>query len=220
MNKHIAEIVICDETGEDYDMIMKEFPNEPKIKVFRNEQRLGPFLNKLSCMQKAKCDWICLMDSDNFADIDYFESLLSYTNGNLSMDTVYCPSFAKPRFDYTSLQGITISKSNLQILLKSNKGVLETSFNTGNYCINKYCVNIISSLVNTDKETDAISKVCFPCDVIYMNYLLLIHNCSFIVVPNMYYQHVVHDGSIYINTCTKYAHISHEVHRKFNSIGN
>ena len=218
-NKYVMEIVICDETGEDYDMIVKTFPDEPKIKVYKNEQRLGPFLNKLSCMQKATCDWICLMDSDNFADTDYFDALLSYSNGNLSKDTVYCPSFAKPSFDYTSLQGITISASSLQMVLKRNKAVLETSFNTGNYCINKHCVNIITSLVSTDKEVGEISRVCFPCDVIYMNYLLLTHCCSFLIVPNMYYQHVVHNGSIYVNTCNQYAHISRNVHEKFNSIG-
>jgi glycosyltransferase involved in cell wall biosynthesis len=75
-NKYIKEIVIVDETGEDYAHLLDFYKNEPKIRAFKNETRLGPFLNKLECMKKASYEWICLMDSDNFADLDYFDNFL------------------------------------------------------------------------------------------------------------------------------------------------
>ena len=67
-NNYIYEIIITDETGEDFQKVNEFFKNEEKIKIFKNEKRLGPFLNKLECMKKATLEWICLMDSDNFAN--------------------------------------------------------------------------------------------------------------------------------------------------------
>ena len=219
-NKYIKEIIICDETGEDYDILMTHYSENPKIKLFKNEQRLGPFLNKLSCMEKATYNWICLMDSDNFADIDYFDALQTFTNGDLSSNIVYCPSFAKPTFNYTSNQNILISKSNIQTILKSkHKQTLEVSFNTGNYCIHKKNVDIIKTLLQNDASFINIATTYFPCDVIFMNYLLLIQNVVFILVPHMHYEHVVHDGSIYSTTCNQFSTLINVVHRLFNNIG-
>ena len=37
-----------------------------------NESRLGPFRNKFKSIKLANSKWIALIDSDNFADNDYF----------------------------------------------------------------------------------------------------------------------------------------------------
>ena len=38
-------------------------------------------------------------------------------------------------------------------------------------------------------------------DVLYQNYLLLtVGDCNFISIPNMEYDHIVHNGSYYIQT--------------------
>jgi hypothetical protein len=218
-NNFIKEIIIFDETGEDYEKIKINYSNE-KIKVYKNEKRLGPFLNKLECMKRATCDWICLMDSDNFANISYFDSFMKYVNGMPSNDIIYCPSCALPNFNFTSLQDRLITKKNIKHILNSNKKeLLEITFNTGNYILNKKNINIINTFLIND-EVNQLSKICFPCDVIYMNYLLLMNGQTFIVVPNMYYEHVVHDESIYLKTCDLYNNISDKVHNMFRDLIN
>ena len=72
-DKNIDEIIICDETGNDIDKINNFFPNNQKLRLFKNETRLGPFANKLKACSLAKNEWIALIDSDNFADTDYFQ---------------------------------------------------------------------------------------------------------------------------------------------------
>ena len=57
-NPYIDEIVIVDETGEDYAKIVSKYSSEPKIRVYQNDKCLGPFLNKLKCMNYATNDWI------------------------------------------------------------------------------------------------------------------------------------------------------------------
>ena len=76
-NPYINEIIINDENGNDFEMIKKNFSNE-KLKVYKNESILGPFLNKIDVLKKAKNKWICLMDSDNFADIEYFRVVTEF----------------------------------------------------------------------------------------------------------------------------------------------
>ena len=81
-NTYIDEIIITDENGNDIKKIREMFPNNTKLKLFTNKQLLGPFLNKLEACKKAENEWIVLMDSDNFADIDYFEKGNSFIQKN------------------------------------------------------------------------------------------------------------------------------------------
>ena len=216
-NKYIKEIIIVDETGEDYSRITDVYKNEPKLKVYKNEKRLGPFLNKIECMKKATCEWICLMDSDNFADIDYFDTFFSYVNNTPVKDYIYCPSFSKQNFNYSCIKDIVISKHNLKTYRDSKDSTMVgISFNTGNYILNKECVNVIDMLLTTNDEVKEISKTCFSCDVIYMNCLFLKHDYKFIVIPNMNYEHVVHNGSIYLLTHKQCVEVTERVMKIFN----
>ena len=81
-NNLINEIIITDENGNDIDKIQKMFNNE-KLRLFKNDKRLGPFLNKLSACSKAKNEWIVLIDSDNFADKNYFNVAKDYIEKNI-----------------------------------------------------------------------------------------------------------------------------------------
>jgi hypothetical protein len=55
-NPYIDEIIINDENGNDFEKINNNFKNE-KLKVFKNETILGPFLNKIDVLKKAKNNW-------------------------------------------------------------------------------------------------------------------------------------------------------------------
>jgi hypothetical protein len=196
----VAEIVICDETGEDAKMIQETYKDNEKIKVYVNERVLGAFLNKRKVVSLAKNDIICLMDSDNFAPLSYFEAWVKYIKENgLKDNTVYCPSRTKPQFnhqgfDYRPFIGLydfDKCKKNFHNI------TFVTMLNTGNYIINK---NIFISSTPNESQRD-LEISCKAFDVLFRNYILLTKgNMILAIVPDMEYDHIVHDGSYYTET--------------------
>jgi hypothetical protein len=77
-NEYISEIIITDENGNDIDKIRNVYGENSKLKLYKNETRLGPFLNKIKACSLANNEWIVLMDSDNFAYKDYFQMTKKY----------------------------------------------------------------------------------------------------------------------------------------------
>lgn len=190
-NPYIDEIVIVDETGEDYAEILSKYSAEAKIRLYQNEKCLGPFLNKLKCMKYASNDWICLVDSDNFVDVDYFTKVSALL---LDEMIVYLPSFAAPNFDFRCFNGLLLTKEVIATMSENqNYNLLETCLNTGNYIISKKSVGILSLY-----ESDNFSEICSTCDVLYANYLLLKNGFKLYIVPELSYTHVVHEHSIFI----------------------
>ena len=202
-NPFIDEIVFCDETGEDAKMIQETYKDNEKIKVYINDKILGPFFNKNKVVSLAKNEFICLMDSDNFAPLSYFESWDKYIKENgLKENVIYCPSRTIPQsnhggFDYRSF----IGSYNFEDCKRHYHNVtFSTMLNTGNYIFNKKLF-IESGSEFTNENLDKTYKVC---DVIYKNYLLLTKfNTILTLVPNMEYNHIVHNGSYYIETCSQ-----------------
>lgn len=223
-NEYIDEIIITDENGNDVEKIKERFPDNPKLRLITNETRLGPFLNKLKACSLAKKEWIVLMDSDNFAPQEYFSTAKNYIEnviGEENKNIILAPSKARPRFDYSHLSGFVYKKGNF-----SNNHHLENQIkpwhntpshvlmNTGNYVINKYLLDNL----NINSETDNISKSS-ACDVIYLNTLLFEQlDLNMHIVPNLEYDHVVHDGSIYIQTCNDFGDFINSVHTRYFSL--
>jgi hypothetical protein len=53
-----------------------------------------------------------------------------------------------------------------------------------------------------DSPDLSLAMNCMALDVMFQNYLLFVQgDCKFIVVPDMEYDHVLHDGSYYLQTC-------------------
>lgn len=225
-NTLIDEIIITDENGNDYSELLSSDSiaiqnalKTERLKIFRNEKRLGPFLNKLKACRLAKNEWIALIDSDNFADTTYFQIALKYLKEmDKSVDvirTVISPCFAKPNFNYTSLSNNVITRKKLKYIKKGDsKGVLDILMNTGNYIINKYLVEHI----DLSTETDNIPKSS-ACDVIYFNTLLFEQlDLQFHVVKDLHYTHCVHPGSIYTLTNMHFRQFNQYVHNRFHQL--
>jgi hypothetical protein len=198
-NELINEIIICDENGDDVNKIKSNNSiNCSKLKLYINEAKLGPFLNKQKCCQLATNEWIVLMDSDNFADYDYFKigkSFIETHIENSNKSVILCPSFAKPNFNYTNLEGLCLKREIFELL--KNKENVMILMNTGNYIINKYLIDTIN-LSNEDMEIIHNSSAC---DVILLNTILFEQfNLQMFIVPKLHYSHVVHAGSTYLTT--------------------
>ena len=221
-NNLINEIIITDENGDDVNKIKNAFSNS-KLKLFTNETKLGPFSNKLNACSKASNEWIVLIDSDNFADETYFDIAKNYIEQNIKEEknVILAPSFAKPRFNYSHLSGFVYKKGSFQNnkqleskLLNNSYTSSEVLMNTGNYILNKYLIDNL----NLTNEIENI-KMSSACDVIYLNTLLFEQlNLFLYVIPKLEYEHVVHDGSIYIQTHQQFSQFNSYVHNRYYSL--
>ena len=185
-NPYIDEIVITDEDGHDSELIETYFDN-PKIKIYQNDKRLGPFLNKERAVSLATNDWIALIDSDNYCPMEYFKNWLEYINVNgLDAKCIYCPSKTLPEgnFDFSFLLGYTISRENIKSLWNiHNFGCF---MNTGNYIVNKQ--EYLHNPGNRKYENSVI------LDVLYRNIFMMLNGCYMKAIPKMSYFHVRHVG--------------------------
>ena len=139
----------------------------------------------------------------------------------LGKNVILAPCFAKPRFNYSHLSGFIYKKGNFNnnreiesSRLNGSFTCSETLMNTGNYVINKYLIENL----NLTNETENIRKSS-ACDVIYFNTLLFEQlELNLHVVPNLEYDHVVHDGSVYIQTHQQHAAFNSYVYKRYNSL--
>lgn len=186
-NPHVNELVIVDETGEDYTAITTSFFH-PKLRVYQNESRLGMLKNKLRAASYATSDFIAILDSDNFADIGYFEAFKTFvTSHSVDHSHVFLPSFARPTFNYCKWIDIPITKNNIVQLMPE----IETCLNTMNSIVSKQLISSIDIL----KDVPMCDEIgCY--DSQYFNlYLMFNFNATLRVVENMDYEHRVHDES-------------------------
>lgn len=222
-NEYVNEIIITDENGNDIEKINKTFPNNSKLILIKNATRLGPFLNKVKACSFAKNEWIVLMDSDNFANKDYFVLAKKYIEnviGN-SKNIILAPSKAHPHFDFSHLSGFIYNRGNFEKNkhLENQKKQWYHSpsgvcMNTGNYVINKFLIDNL----NLQNETDNIQKSS-ACDVIYFNTLLFEQlDVNMHIVSDMEYEHVVHDGSTYLQTRDNYQDYNNSVYARYNNL--
>ena len=211
----IDEIIITDENGNDYEKITNYFKNT-KIKCYKNDKRLGCFMNKLKCCKLAKNEWIVLMDSDNFADADYFFKAKEYIEkNNPSNNSILAPDFAKPTFNFKHLSNMIFNKETKNQILQHDRTSkihgLRVCLNTGNYVINKFLINNLN--INSEIENIKYSNTC---DVIYFNTLLFEQlNMNLNIVKDFEYIHNVHNGSVYIRENRKYVAFNKYVHERF-----
>lgn len=182
----IDEVLIMDDCSKDeYWNKIKELPKfNDKIKVVRQLENRGMSVNKRDAIFNAKNEWVILFDSDNVIGKDYLDALEKVFH-TVAPGMIFCPSFAKPSFDYRAYSGNFINYSNVGSKLKTGEPMISCFFNTCNYCVNReWYLNIW--------EENAEIKAS---DTIYFNYLWLKAGRMFMIVPDMHYTHRVHKES-------------------------
>jgi glycosyltransferase involved in cell wall biosynthesis len=195
-NPHVTELVIADETGEDYAAITAAF-SDPKLRVYKNERRLGSVENKQRVASYATSEFIAIIDSDNFADIDYFEAFKRYLATHVVPRTsVFLPCMSKPEFNHRAYIGHTLNKSTVRQYWPK----IETCLNTMNMIIPRAFLaqfNIMSDKPMCDITSGAYDALYFSL------YALFNMNATLIVVDGMEYEHRVHAGSWYLETADR-----------------
>ena len=222
-NDLIDEIIITDENGNDIGKIKQTFGSIEKLKLFKNETRLGPFLNKIKACNEAKNEWIVLIDSDNFADKNYFSIAKDYIINNIKeqKNIILAPCYAKLNFNYSHLSGFIYKKGDFEKNLQKEKltkqnfnKTSEVLMNTGNYIINKFLIKNL----NLQNETENITK-SRACDVIYFNTLLFEQlDLNMHIIKDLEYDHVIHNGSVYTQTYNIFSDFNQSVYSRYNNL--
>jgi hypothetical protein len=199
-NGLINEIIISDENGNDYEKIQKKYSEilktTPNFKIYKNEERLGVFKNKLKVSSYASNHLIALIDSDNFTDNNYFETVKKYIESNhidFPQKIILAPSISindynAPNLNYKEFENQIITKTNIKKNLPNIK--FQVLLNTGNYIISK---NISDNIQYNNNLMDIISG----CDVIFFNLLAFMQypDLEVHVIEGLEYFHTVHkDG--------------------------
>lgn len=128
----VTEIVVVDDASPDFTKLKKMVVDVPKLKLFQNEKNLGVFGNKLSAVAHCSGEWVINSDSDNIFDEEAISKVLSC---DLDPMTWYCPSFAKPVFDYRKLVG-RYNSANIAKLVNAG-GMADCLMNTGNQTVHR-----------------------------------------------------------------------------------
>ena len=198
----IDEIIISDENGNDYEKINEKYKNlmitMPKLKVYKNEGRLGVFKNKLKVCSYASNKYIALIDSDNFTDRNYFNIVKKYilsSEHTFSNNIILAPSRSinhnnAPNLNYTEFENQIITKRNIKQNLRNIK--FQVLLNTGNYIISK---TITDRLQYNNDIMDIISG----CDVVFFNLLAFLQfpDLELHVVEGLEYSHTEHNDGEY-----------------------
>lgn len=190
-DRRIDEILIYDDgsSPENYQtMLSLVKKNHSRVKIVRGGKNLGPFAAKFNAVKQCRNDWVILLDSDNSININYVSRLFNLTYW--SEDTIYCPDFARPHFNFREFSDEIIDIDKARELLSSNEHkprFVSTLLNTGNYFL--YRRNFVECLREYVKYR-------IPAgDVLMANYLWMNSGRYLKVLSKLSYNHLVHDGS-------------------------
>ena len=198
-NENVAYVIICDETGEDVDEIKKtHWVQNPKLRLYTNERRLGMYANKRRCIEKSPTDWVAVLDSDNLFPDEYFETLFdTWKDEGANTKTVYAASEIVRVFLKTGeseertrhFQGMRITKANWNKVFQMK--AWNFLLNDGNWVGHTSVLEAWPPIPEHQvKATDSIRIV--------KN--LVEKGWTYYIVPGMRYIHTVHDDSEWIKT--------------------
>jgi glycosyltransferase involved in cell wall biosynthesis len=186
----ITEIVIVDDHSaiEIYEALKEELSKYEKVRLYRNEKNLGMSLNKFKSVELCTNEWVIIFDSDNVIDSTYVDAIAK--KKTMFVNTIYCPSFAAPSFDYRQHEGKVISKMNIGQEIQDK--MLNCCMNTCNYVVHRRMYLDVYQMNKDMKGTDTL----------WFAYLWLKSGKNFFIVPDMHYMHRVHDGSGFMEDLT------------------
>jgi glycosyltransferase involved in cell wall biosynthesis len=197
-NPHINEIVICDENGFDALQIKHHYGNCGKVKVYINDKKLGAGANKIRAVSLASNDWVALLDSDNFADVDYFTTWQAYIRAHgLDASTVYTPSVCHLKescanFDFTKYSDQYVSKGNFQDSYRDP--LWEMVLNNGNFIVNKH------KYLHADPDHPSIRELLgrnSPLEAYLKAGALVAYGMKIHVIPDMKWYHGINKESVF-----------------------
>lgn len=195
-SSYINEIVICDETGDDFDEILLNYKMNNKIITEKNKTRLGPFMNKRKSMELSRFDWTALLDSDNiFTDKEFFEPLIElWKKEGIDSYTIYAPAAVKfvkeetgeIEMPFLKYDGLVVDASNWSDISSTPEG--RRLLNDGNYVLHRNFA--LSCWPHLDINTTS------GADTFITNHYFVRGGAKIRFTASLGYTHIVHAESI------------------------
>ncbi len=183
----IDEVVISDDCSSPkiQEEIFTKYINTPKVKLHLNNENLGIARNKKRSVELATNDWCIFLDNDNTLSSNYLEVI--YSLKSYDINTIYCPEFASPNFNYQIFSGKEITKLNIREF--RDKEMFHVLLNTGN--------NFFHGQTYLDVYKDP-EKLFTAVDTATFNLNWLESGRTLYVVPGLTYNHRIHDDSFFM----------------------
>jgi len=203
----VLEVILCDETGEDCSAAEASgLAADPKLRLYRNEKRLGIYENKRKALSLARGSWVGVFDSDNIFTDESFEVLSTVDwskrdriYGSADFKTINLETLQVNQ-PCTKFSGHVLNSSNWNSMLTAQWG--NFLLNDGNWIVPA------EACVYLPKETK--SSDLLAADAIYMLRCFIKGGYSAYYVPGLEYIHTVHPGSTWIQTAAESTRIYNE----------
>lgn len=193
----VGEVVVVEDgLTEDGQMLKQHYNNHPKVTVYFNHTNLGVYGNKHRAVQLASNPWVIILDSDNRLTREYLDAVF---NAEWNEAEVLAPVFARPTFDYRAYSGKVLQKNNVAQFI--GKAGIDCCLNTMNYFVNRTMYLLV-----WQPRADIIGA-----DSIYFNYLWMLAGNRIKLLPDMEYEHRVHDGSYYVSVARESAPLTKQI---------
>ena len=203
----VDEIIINDDHSKEWDILQNKVQqlNNPKIKLHRNSENLGNFMNKLKTLSLCKNEWAVLLDMDNMLTKEYLDAIEKAQPWN--PDIIYAPEWARTfngkRGNFSGSKPLHFQKLiktiNKQTVKRYLTGVsfnlinMECCLNVGNYFVNKQEFLKIQNKKFGNYNKGRLSNV----DYLQTNTEWLANNKTIQLLPKMVYNHRIHNQSCY-----------------------
>ncbi len=198
-NESISYVIVCDETGEDVDAILRsKWATHPKLRLHKNEKRLGMYANKRKCVEMAPSEWVAVLDSDNIFPDVFFDTLFElWKDEGANQKVMYAASEIVRVFLKTGeseertrhFSGMRIHRGNWNNVLQMK--AWNFLLNDGNWVGHKSVLDAWPPLPEEMvRATDSVRIVKG----------LIENGWTYFIVPGMRYIHTVHDDSEWIKT--------------------
>jgi len=194
----VAEVIVSDETGEDYELLHKAFGDHvtsKKLRLYKNERRLGIYENKKKCLSLATTDWVALLDSDNIFGDDWFEALhyIDFSEKNRIFASADFKSVnvktGAISYECRKFRGLVLDPRTWNETLEQPKW--NFLLNDGNWIVPRSVIDCLP---------DVRSETLQAADAIFMARCFVKAGYCIYYVPGLEYTHLVHPGSSWLQT--------------------
>jgi glycosyltransferase involved in cell wall biosynthesis len=180
----IWEIIIRDDTSDlpVYSELESATAGMDKVRLIRNQQNIGCYLNKMATIHSANEDFCIILDSDNFISTSFLDKIYEQ---QWDEHIILAPDMGEPALNYKALSGKVLTRENISGLVDTSNTAM--ALNTMNYFMNrKQYLSVFDDSVEP-----------WTSDSIFFNYCWLAAGNSIKIVDGLEYHHEIHKDSHY-----------------------
>lgn len=130
----IDEIIVSNDSPADAEELEELLTGMPKVRLVHQRENVGAFCNKFDAIAAASNNWVIFCDSDNQMGRDCLDSV-TFAVGDPRR--LYCPSYARPTFDYRDFLKHPAVLTRYDIHQLSLHPMFQALLNTGNWTVHR-----------------------------------------------------------------------------------